>query len=167
MSQKEEALATRAHDPFTMLRRMTSELDRIFDLPAWPMLRVAPALRESSRWYPGIDVFERDKHLVTKIDLPGTRKEDVKVEVADGQLMISGERKTEAEEQKENYYRCEREYGSFFRSVPLPEGIRAEDVKATFTDGVLEVSVPLPVKAEPKPRVVQIDEGPKTAKPAA
>jgi HSP20 family protein len=90
----------------------------------------------------------------------------VKVEVTDGHLAISGERKTETEETKDNVYRCERAYGSFYRAVPLPEGIKLEDVKATFTDGVLEVSVPLPVKAQAKPRMVPIEE-PKPAKGVA
>ena len=72
------------------------------------------------------------------------KKEDVSVEVADGCLALSGERKPEKEEKKDNFYRSEREYGSFYRAVPLPEGVKLEDVKATFADGVLEVSVPRP-----------------------
>jgi HSP20 family protein len=103
---------------------------------------------------------------VTKIDLPGMKKDDVKVEVTDGQLAISGERKSEAEEKREQFYRCEREYGSFYRRVPLPEGARIEDVKATFADGVLEVSVPLPARPEAKMRKVEIQESAK-AKTAA
>jgi HSP20 family protein len=89
------------------------------------------------------------------------------VEVTDGHLAISGERKTEAEEKKEDFYRCEREYGSFYRAVPLPEGVKLEDVKATFSDGVLEVSLPLPAKAEAKVRKVEIQEAPQAAKTAA
>jgi HSP20 family protein len=121
----------------------------------------------SSTWLPNIDVFERDQQLVTKIDLPGMTKNDVKVEVADGYLTISGERKTEAEEKKDDFYRCEREFGSFYRTVPLPEGTRAEDVKATFADGVLEIAVPLPVQAEAKPQKVEIRDAGKAAKTAA
>jgi HSP20 family protein len=94
------------------------------------------------------------------------KKEDVKVEVTDGQLAISGERKSEAEEKGEEFYRCEREYGSFYRSVPLPEGAKLEDVKAIFADGVLEVSVPLPARPESKMRKVEIQESAK-AKTAA
>ena len=93
-----------------------------------------------------------------KIDLPGLKKEDVKVEVTDGYLTISGERKREEEEKKDDFYRCEREYGSFYRAVPLPEGAKLEDVKATFAGGVLEVSVPLPAKAEATVRTVAIEE---------
>jgi HSP20 family protein len=104
---------------------------------------------------------------VTKIDLPGIKKEDVKVEVTDGHLAISGERKSETEEKQEGVYRRERQYGSFHRVVPLPEGAKLEDVKATFADGVLEVSVPMPAKAQAKPRTVEIQEAPKAAKSAA
>lgn len=112
-------------------------------------------------------MFAKDNRLVTKIDLPGMKKEDVKVEVTDGQLAISGERKREAEEKGEEFYRCEREYGSFYRAVPLPEGVRLEDVKATFSDGVLDVSVPVPARAEAKIRKVEIQESAKAAKSAA
>jgi HSP20 family protein len=104
--------------------------------------------------------------VAARADLPGLKKEDVKVEVSDGHLAISGERKRESEEKKQ-FYRCEREYGSFYRAVPLPEGVKLEDVKATFADGVLEVSVPLPAKAESKARTVEIQESPKAGKTAA
>jgi HSP20 family protein len=149
---------------------MTSEFDRMFETSAWPWFRW-PAFRtrpaaEAATWFPEIDVFEKDNRLVTKIDLPGMKKEDVKVEVTDGHLAISGERKTEAEEKKENFYHCEREYGSFYRAVPLPDGVKLEDVKATFSDGVLEVSIPLPAKPEARVRKVEVQEAPK-AKTAA
>lgn len=166
---KKTALAPR--DPFMLLGQLTSELDRMFETSAWPSLRW-PIFRtrpsaEAETWFPQIDVFEKDNRLVTKIDLPGMKKEEVKVEVTDGQLAISGERKIEAEEKKEDFYRCEREYGSFYRAVPLPEGVKLEDVKATFTDGVLEVSVPLPSRAEAKARRVEIQEAPEAAKTVA
>ena len=161
-----------ARDPFAVLRQMTSELDRFFERPfdtafRWPSL-AATASADVARWAPQIDVFERDNRLVTRVDLPGLKKEDVKVEVTDGYLTISGERKSEQrEEEKDNVYRCERSYGSFYRAVPLPEGAKLEDVKATFADGVLDVSVPLPAKVETKPRTVKIEEPAKSAKSAA
>jgi HSP20 family molecular chaperone IbpA len=105
---------------------MTSDFDQIFGGSPWPSFRW-PSLRtrlmpEAAAWSPGIDVFERDNRLVTKVDLPGMKKEDVKVEVTDGHLAISGERRSEAEEKKDNFYRCEREYGSFYRAVPARRG---------------------------------------------
>lgn len=170
MASKKTALAP-IRDPFTRLRQMTSELDRMLETSAWrsfhwPKFLTTPAA-EAAAWFPEIDVFEKDDRLVTRIDLPGMKKDDVKVEVTDGQLAISGERKTEAEEKKEDVYRCERSYGSFYRAVPLPEGVNPEDVKATFSDGVLEVSVPLPARTEAKARRVEIEEAPKDAKTAA
>jgi HSP20 family protein len=158
------------HDPFTLMREMTAELDRMFHEPSWPSWRW-PSWRTrrgaEQAWSPQIDVFEKDNRLVTKIDLPGMKKDDVKVEVTDGQLAISGERKREAEEKGEDFYRSEREYGSFYRAVPLPDGVKLEEVKATFSDGVLEVSVPVPVRPEAKMRKVDIQESAKAAKSAA
>ena len=122
---------------------------------------------DAPAWSPTIEVFEKDNRLVTKVDLPGLKKEDVKVEVTDSRLAISGERKREVEEKKKNVYRSEREYGSFYRAVPLPEGVKPEDVKATFADGVLEVSVPLPARPEAKVRKVEIQEPAKAARNAA
>jgi hypothetical protein len=87
---------------------------------------------------------------VTTVDLPGTMKEDVSVEVTDGHLVLSGERKRDSEEKKKGFYRSEREYGSFYRAVALPEGVKVEDVKETFSDSVLEVSTPLPARPEAK-----------------
>jgi HSP20 family protein len=172
-TRRKRALTHRSgpHDAFAVLRQMASELDRMFEgfeWPAfkWPSLRNRPAL-DAATCFPEIDVFPRDNRLVTKADLPGLKKEDVKVEVADGRLTISGERKTEAEEKKEDFYRIERQYGSFYRSVPLPDGAKLEDVKATFADGVLEVSVPLPATPEAKVRKVEIQDAVKTIKPAA
>jgi HSP20 family protein len=158
-----------ARDPFALMRDMTSEFDRFFGEPTRPFLRWPSLWRRAAPetgWYPQVDVFEKDNRLVTKIDLPGMKKEDVKVEITDGQVAISGERKSEAEEKGEEFYRCEREYGSFYRSVPLPDGAKIDDVKATFTDGVLEVSVPLAAKPEAKMRKVEIQES-KAAKSAA
>ncbi len=90
----------------------------------------------------------------------------MKVEGTDGRLTIPGERKTEAEEKKEQFFRCERAFGSFYRSVPLPDGVKLEDVKATFADGVLEVSIPLPAQIETKVRKVEIEEGQQPVKAA-
>jgi HSP20 family protein len=172
MSEKKQGaiVPTRGtRDPFALLRQMTSELDRVFE--DWPSFRWPSfgqlARSESVTWSPKIDVFERDNRLVTRVDLPGMKKEDVSVEVTDGHLTLSGERKRETEEKKDDFYRSEREYGSFYRSVPLPDGVKLEDVKATFTNGVLEVSVPLPARPEAKVRKVQIEESKPAAKSAA
>ena len=152
-----------APTPFGLLRQMTSELDRMFDDPwtiRWPALQIG----KETMWSPKVDVFEKDNRLITRVDLPGVKKEDMSVEVADGQLQLSGVRKNETEAKNDNVYRCECEYGQFFRAVPLPQGVTANDVKATFENGVLEVSMPLPAKTNG--RKVPIQETP-AAKPAA
>ena len=169
--KKETGLAPFRSDPFAVMRQMTAEFDRMFKESPWPSFRWPSfrpgAISEAATWSPRIDVFEKDHRLVTRIDLPGMKKEDVNVEVTDGQLTISGERKHEAEEKGEQCYRTERECGSFYRAVPLPEGVKVEDVKATFADGVLEVSVPLPARPEAKVRTVEIQEPAKATKTAA
>jgi HSP20 family protein len=145
------SLANTSHrDPFSVLRQMTAELDRAFMEPFWSTRRW-PALQssevsEATTWSPTLDVFEREGRMVTRVGLPGVKKEDVTVEVTDGHLALSGERGQEREEQRGNVYRTEVEYGSFYRVIPLPEGVKTEDVKATVADGVLEVSMPMPAK---------------------
>ena len=168
--KKEGELVPRGggRDPFALFRQMTADFDQLFAEPLlrWPAFRTR-AMTEPATYFPEIDVFEKDNRLVTKVDLPGMNKEDVKVEITDGRLVISGERKTDAEEEKEGFYRCERSYGSFYRAIPLPDGVRPDDVKATFAAGVLEVSVPLPAKVAPKPQAIQIEEPPKAEKKSA
>jgi HSP20 family protein len=152
--------------PFGLLQQMTSELDRMFDDPwtfRWPTMQ----LEDSAIWSPKVDVLEKDNRLITRVDLPGVKKEDVTVEVKDGLLTLSGERKIETEEKNKNMYRSEREYGSFRRAVPLPPGVKPEDVKATFANGVLEVSVPIPAAAKANGQKVPIQDAPELAKPAA
>jgi HSP20 family protein len=149
-------------DPFAVFTRLAPEFAEFFGDTAWPMFR-ARARTEAMPWSPNIDVFEKEDRLIARVDLPGTKKEEVKVEVVDGWLAISGERKHEMNEEKENFYRREREYGTFYRALPLPEGAKVEEVKAVFDNGVLEVTVPLLVRAEMTPRAVTIEE---PAKPA-
>jgi HSP20 family protein len=138
---------------------MTSELDRVYD--DWPFRLPsfrAAGLSGAATWSPKIEVIEKNNRLVTRVDLPGMKKEDVSVEVADGYLALSGERKRETEEKKDDFYHSEREYGSFYRTVPLPEGVKIEDVEATFSDGVLEVSIPLTARPEAKVTKVQVED---------
>jgi HSP20 family protein len=152
--------------PFGLLQQMTSELDRMFDDP-WTFRWPTTQLEDSAMWSPKVDVLEKDNRLITRVDLPGVKKEDVTVEVKDGRLTLSGERKIEIEEKNKNMYRREREYGSFSRTVPLPPGVKPEDVTATFANGVLEVSVPIPAAAKANGQKVPIQDAPERAKPAA
>ena len=142
-------------DPFSLLRTLTTDIDRFFTGAGWPAFK--NGVKADVGWWPQLDVVEKNNSLVATVDLPGVNKEDVKLEFLDGQLTIAGERKREFEEEKDNVYRCEREFGSFFRTIPLPDGVKAEQVKATFVDGVLQVTVPLPVAA-PAAKTIPIAE---------
>jgi HSP20 family protein len=152
MREKETTIA-----PLSLLRSFSRELDRLFDEPGWPAFR-ARRFVEPSAWAPDVDMFEKDDRLVARIDLPGMKKEDITVEIADGRLAIAGERKREVEEKKEHWYRCEREFGSFYRAIPLPENVKIEEVTATFADGVLEISIPTVAKALPAAKKVDVRE---------
>jgi len=110
----------------------------------------------SRRWVPAMDLVEVGDALVLKADLPGLRREDVNIEVKDGILTISGERSDEHEEKADGYYRAERSFGSFSRTLTLPKGIEAEGIAADFADGVLEVKIPKP--EERKPHRIEIGE---------
>jgi len=109
------------------------------------------------RWMPPMDLVETDDHFVLRADLPGLAEDDVKIEFEDGTLTVSGERKAEHESKNEGYYRVERAFGSFSRSLTLPQGIDAEAVAASFDRGVLEVRIPKP--EEKKPRRIEIGTG--------
>ena len=171
MAKKETTLIPKraARDPLALIREIGADFDRFFNESGWPPLHW-PTFQlgggAEAAWNPQVDVFEKDNRLTTRIDLPGLKKEDITVEVTDGHLAIFGERTREEEEKREQFYRCEREYGSFYRAVPLPEGVKLEDVKATFAEGVLEVSVPLPAKTASTVRKVAVEE-PVKAKTAA
>jgi HSP20 family protein len=106
------------------------------------------------RWMPPMDLVETDEHFVLRADLPGLSEEDIKIEFEDGTLTVSGERKAEHEAKNEGYYRVERAFGAFSRSLTLPQGIDPEAVTANFNRGVLEVRVPKP--EERKPRRIEI-----------
>jgi HSP20 family protein len=155
MARRSQFGSPSSSSPFTFMRRFSEEMDRLFDdfgfggdwlnsgfeRDFFP--RSVGGFRESL-WSPQIETFEREGQLVIRADLPGLKKDDVNVEITDNAITISGERRNEDEERREGYYRSERSYGSFFRSIPLPEGVDADDANATFENGVLEVTMQAP-----------------------
>jgi HSP20 family protein len=107
-------------------------------------------------WSPRVEILERDGKLIVRAELPGIPKENVKVEAFDDHIAITGERKSETEEKKEGFYRSERLYGSFYRSIPLPVGAIAENATATMTDGVLEITLTMTPREEPKGKPIEV-----------
>jgi HSP20 family protein len=128
----------------------TRDVDRLFDA-------FFGGERESRRWVPQMDLVEAEDHFVLKADLPGLAEGDVSIEVQDNTLTISGERKAEHESSERGWYRIERSFGSFSRSLTLPDGVNADGIEARFDRGVLVVRIPKP--EERKPRRVEIRAG--------
>jgi HSP20 family protein len=137
-------------DPARELETLQTDVNRVFDT----FFGGRTSNGVTRRWVPPMDLVETNDHLVLKADLPGLDKEDVEIEVKDGVLTVSGERRTEHEDSADGYHRVERAYGRFSRSLSLPQGIDADQVQADFDKGVLEVRIPKP--AERKPHRVQI-----------
>lgn len=134
-------------DPLAQLDRLQREIDRMFEGRAGSGI-------ESVSWMPSTDVEQTESAVIYKLDLPGTKPEDVKIEVHTGMLTVSGERKHETEEKHEGYYSRERITGSFARTFTLPKGTEQDDISAKFDDGVLTITVPR--KEEAKPRTISI-----------
>lgn len=108
-------------------------------------------------WTPEIEVLEKENEFLVRADLPGLRKDEITVELTDEALILKGERKREKEEKGEGFFRTERTYGSFYRTIPLPEGVKSAEAKATVIDGVLEVKMPM-AKVESARRRLEIAE---------
>lgn len=153
--------------PFRMLERFADEMDRVFDdfgfgrgwlTPrlgfGWP----GPLVGRAEGWLPDIEMLQRNNELLIRADLPGLTKEDVKIEIAENTITIQGERRREHEEEKGGVYRSERSYGSFSRVLALPEGAIADQAKATFKDGVLEITMPAPPESVKRGRKLEITE---------
>jgi HSP20 family protein len=151
----------RGSNPFAMMSQLSQEMDRLFDdfwlAPFGRSLRRGGG-REggevaSMLWSPDIEVHEHEGEIVVRADLPGLKREDVQVEVADQVLTIQGERKLGCEEKQDGWHRTECRYGSFFRSIPLGEDVDPERVQAQFEDGVLEIRMPAPQRKESRRRI--------------
>ena len=108
-------------------------------------------------WYPAVDIEHKEKEYILKADLPGMKKEDIKVTVENGYLTLQGERKTEHEENKNTYHRIERTSGRFQRSFKIPEGLTDKQIKAKYHDGVLELTIPTPKAEEPRSINVKVE----------
>ncbi len=167
-------IRTPMSSPFELMQRMSDDMDRLIEqfgfgrtglglAPTFGSI-VGPDIADRwSRfsggqpvWAPQVETVRRGDQFVVRADLPGINKDDVRVEVDNDVLTISGERRSEEEEERDGIFRSERSYGSFHRAIPLPEGVSADQCEATFKDGVLEVSLPAPKQEERKARKIQI-----------
>lgn len=126
--------------------RLREEVDRMISSVFQQLPFVG---RESVTWQPSIELFETDREVVLRADLPGVDPKELEVEVREGEISIKGQHKEEKEARAENYYHAERRYGSFFRRVPLPVPVKASESRASYKNGVLEVRMP---KATPPDR---------------
>lgn len=153
-----------ATSPFQLMRRMMEDMDRMFEAfnPSAASGSVTPEI-----WAPPIEVAERDGSIVVKAELPGVRKEDVKVEFTPDGLLIEGERKEEREERQKGMVRSECRYGRFSRLIPLPEGANMEQAKAQFTDGVLEITIPMAEEKQQRREIPIEGGGGQTSRAAA
>jgi HSP20 family protein len=165
--QQEHGLSSRErYNPLQFLERFADEVDRVFSdfgigrgwfAPRLGADLISP-LRRAEAWIPEIEVLQRSHELVIRADLPGLAKDDIKVEITDNAVTIHGERKKEHEEEKAGIYRSERSYGSFYRVVALPEGVMADQAKANFKNGVLEIAMPAPPETVTRGRKLEITE---------
>ena len=128
-------------NPFSLMRRFGEDMEQLFD--EFGFGRLAPrGFDQMAAWTPQVEVLQRDKEFVIRADLPGINKDNVKVELRDDSIVLSGERQEERKEEREGFLRTERSYGSFYREIPLPPDVDTSKATATFRDGVLEITMP-------------------------
>ena len=158
-----------AGSPFQMMRRMSQEMDRVFDRMfddfGFGERSIVPrGLSNLSRsalglWSPRIEAFQKEDKFFVRAELPGLKKDDVEVNITDDAITIQGQRRQEHAEEREGFYHSERSYGSFYRTIPLPDGVITDSAEATFRDGVLEVRLQAPPNEVTRGRRVEISEG--------
>jgi HSP20 family protein len=139
-------------DPLRDFSSLRNEMERVFDR----MLGHYPRERVEGLWAPLVDVEETKDNIVARVELPGMKKEDIKVTLTNNMLTISGERKHQTEEKSKTYYRIERSYGKFQRTVELPSEVVADKAKANYKDGILELVIPKSEKAKEKEIAIEV-----------
>lgn len=161
--------------PFEFMRRVGDEMDRVFDRvfddfglgrrSSTPrsLFSASPITRESL-WAPRVEAFQKEDKFIVRAELPGLKKDDVDVNITDDVITIQGQRRHEHEEQREGFYQSERLYGSFYRAIPLPEGVLTDTADASFKDGVLEIKMQAPPSEVSRGRKLEIKEGSQTAR---
>ena len=146
-------LRRRGGNLFSELNEIQREMNRLFD----DFFGERQSGLTEGAWTPAVDVSENEATILVRAELPGMKQEDIEVDLQDNVLTIKGEKKKETKEDQENFQRVERSYGSFSRTFTLPANVKPEDIKATFKDGVLEIS--LPKAEEAKTQKIAITAG--------
>lgn len=140
-------------EPFSELRRMREDMDRLFQTMSVPGM-IAPV--EIMRAFPAVDVFEKDNQVIVKAEAPGLKKDDIEVTATEDAISLKGEFKREEETKEEGYFRREMRSGRFYRTIPMPSAIKPDDVKASFHDGILEITAPKAEQIEAKEKKIEI-----------
>lgn len=137
-------------DPYRELFDLQRDINQLFDASY-----AAPGEDVALRaWTPAVDVYEDENSFLIKLELPEVNKDDVKVSLNENTLSISGERRVENEQKRDNYHRVERSYGQFYRSFTLPPNVNTAAINAQFKDGMLRLT--LPKKEEAKPKQIEV-----------
>jgi HSP20 family protein len=143
-------------EPFREIATLQNEMSRLMN----SVVGASNGETDSTRtWVPAVDVWETENELVYAFDLPGIPEDKISVEFEDGALIVTAERERSQETKDENFYRFERRFGTFSRTIGLPQGVSEDSIKAEYKDGVLEVHVAKP--EQPKPRRIEIGTGSK------
>lgn len=146
-TERRQGIARYGRDPFSAMQRLSEEMDELFESFFYgrPGARGARQSQLQSLWAPEVEMTEEGSQLRVCVDLPGIPKDHVKVDIHEGVLTIQGERREERTEggEQQGFRRSERRYGSFYRSIPLPEGVESEKAEAQMKDGVLQITLPM------------------------
>ena len=161
-AKEKETKAVAPRRPFMDLSRWERDMERMMEdffgrrtRPWWPEKWFRTEGMELTA--PAVDLYEEMDEIVVKAELPGIDKNNIEVNLTDHTLTIKGEKKKEEEIKEENYYRSERSYGSFIRTLELPKDVHTDQVKASFKDGILEVRLPKTEEAKAKEVKVKVD----------
>ena len=143
--------------PFRDLVSIQDEMNRLFnDFFGRVPSRFDTELSQSE-WSPSVDISETKDEIMVKAEMPGMKKDDIKITLQDNVLTLRGERKQEKEEKENNFYRIERYYGSFARSFNLPTVVQADRIKASYKDGILSITLPKAEEVKPKQIPIEIN----------
>ena len=141
-------------DPFRDLLSLQDRMNRLFE-ESMTRNKVFEEALTTGVWSPVVDIYETDKSVILKAELPGMTKDDIVIEINENNLVLKGERKFQKDIREENYHRIERSYGTFSRSFTLPDTVDRNKVSASFKDGILEITIPKIEGAKPKQIEIQ------------